>query len=211
MLYLIFINEFINMKLLTLTGPSCSGKTTLLNELVANHGFTGITSHTTRPPRKGEIDGKDYYFITEPQFAEMSKSGQLMESVTFNGYHYGVSVTEVAEATIAGKTPVVIVEPNGLVQMRKYAEDNGIDLCSFFIDGDLSTLIQRYLMRASTENLADGETAYRNARRIASLFKEHEDWGSLQMKKGISLYDHKLYDYNKHTEKGYIQQIKDKI
>ncbi len=193
------------MKLLTLTGPSCSGKTTMLNLLVEKYGFTSVVSHTTRAPRKGEVDGKDYYFITEDQFSALEKSGQLMEHVTFNGFNYGVSVIEIQKATEAGKTPVLIVEPNGLRQITTYADANDIELCRIFIDGDLQSLIQRYLMRGSDADLSDGETAAQHARRLASIFKEHAEWGSLE------LYDHKLYDYNKHTEAGYVKYIMERL
>jgi guanylate kinase len=202
------------MKLLTLTGPSCSGKTTLQNNLVENHGFKGLVSHTTRPPRKGEADGKDYFFVSDDQFEELKQQGALMEHVEFNGYKYGLSVTEVANATVEGKTPVVIVEPQGLIQITKYAQENGIELVKFYIGGDLRTLIQRYLMRSADEDMSNGETAERHAKRIASIFTEHNEWRWKTYSDGysdVSLYDHTILGYNAHTERKYIQFIKSRI
>jgi len=193
------------MKLLTLTGPSCSGKTTLLNELVANHGFTGLTSHTTRPPREGEIDGVDYYFVDEHQFQKLKMRNELIENVNFNGYHYGVSVKEVTNAIKNGKPPVLIVEPNGLTQIIEYSKNNNIELLKVFVDADLDLLIQRYLVRAKNDDFGDGETSHRHSVRIASIFKEHSEWGKL------NLYDFKLYGYNKHTEEEYIKFVKERV
>lgn len=165
------------MKILTLTGPSCSGKTSLLNELVANHGFQSIISHTTRPMRPGEIDGKDYYFVSDDYFDNMLVYNKFIESITFNGFSYGVSLSEIVKAHESGKTAVLIVEPNGLIQVLKYAEKHkDIEVKSVYISGNIYELIERYLGRLAGEDLSAEGVAKRHARRIQSMIEERTQW-----------------------------------
>jgi guanylate kinase len=165
------------MKILTLTGPSCSGKTTLLNELVENHGFQSIISHTTRPMRPGEIEGKDYYFISDDHFDNKLVDMDFIESITFNGFSYGVSLDELAAAERAGKKAVLIVEPTGLAQMFKFISNKpSIEIKSVYIGGDTLALIERYLARTAGEDMGAEGVAKRHAKRIQSLIKEKELW-----------------------------------
>ncbi len=164
------------MKILTLTGPSCSGKTTLLNELVENHGFQNIISHTTRPMRPGEVHGVDYYFIDSEHFDSMLKTDEFIESISFNGASYGVSLAELEAAEAAGKKAVLIVEPNGLMQMKKIAADIDIEIKSVYISGDTLNLIERYLARTAGEDMGEEGIAKRHARRIHSLVEEKVLW-----------------------------------
>lgn len=204
------------MKLLTLTGPSCSGKTTLLNELVANHGFKALVSHTSRPPRQGEIEGKDYFFVSNEKFEDIKMAGKLMENIEFNGYKYGVSANEVANATLENKNSVLIVEPQGLKQISKYAKLNNIELVRVYINGNLIDLISRYLQRSSSESLQHSDTANRHARRIESLFSEHRDWpntNEIVIEPGFmahkSIYDLFIPEYNESNQKEHINTIKE--
>lgn len=170
------------MKILTLTGPSCSGKTTLLNELVEKHGFQSIVSHTTRPMRPGEIEGKDYHFVTDGYFEEMLSHGEFIENISFSGFSYGVSVGEIIEADTSGKTAVLIVEPNGLMQIYKYVENNpGIEVASVYIGGNSFELIERYLGRLAGEDLAAEGVAKRHAKRIQSMITERIQWQPLDL------------------------------
>lgn len=195
------------MKLLTLTGPSCSGKTTLLNDLVANHSFKALVSHTTRPARKGETEGVDYYFVDDRKFDDLKKAGKLMESVEFGGYKYGLSANEVAGAILDNKNPVVIVEPKGLAQITEYANKSGIELVKAFMGGDLKELFKRYLMRSADEDMSDPKVAERHAKRILNMFDEEESWEFIlypvvesQFVSHKSIYDFKISEFNEHTQ-----------
>ncbi len=165
------------MKILTLTGPSCSGKTTLLNELVEKHGFQSIVSHTTRPMRPGEIEGKDYYFIGDDEFDDKLAHNDFIESISFNGSSYGVSLAEIESAEKAGKKAVLIVEPNGLIQMIKFAfNKSDIEIKSVYIGGNTFELIERYLGRLAGEDLGAEGVAKRHAKRIQSMMMERIRW-----------------------------------
>lgn len=179
------------LKLITLTGPSCSGKTTLLNELVANHGYQNVVSHTTRPPRSGEVNGRDYHFVDNQAFVEDAHEGEFLENVIFNGYRYGVSQQEVYKANQAGKTAVVIVEPKGLIQILKHAEKyDKFDVKSVFISGDLLTLVARYLKRMNGEDLSAEGVAERHAKRIYSLNSEVLTWTPDTFESGTHPWDY---------------------
>ena len=65
--------------IIVLLGASGSGKSTIENELTIHHGFKKIISYTTREPRDGEVNGKDYYFINNETFNEMLDRGLFAE------------------------------------------------------------------------------------------------------------------------------------
>lgn len=73
-----------------LVGKAASGKD-YLRKRFENRGFRYAVSYTTRPPRPGEVDGKDYIFISEEKFTEMIEKDEWYEWVSFNGWKYGTS------------------------------------------------------------------------------------------------------------------------
>ena len=114
-----------NNKLLVLiVGPSGSGKSTLERELVENYSnyYSRVISHTTRPPREGEVNGKHYYFTSKRKFVKMKKEKKFLENVEFNGNFYGCSIEEIERINKDNKDAILIVEPNGLAQILKKIE-----------------------------------------------------------------------------------------
>ena len=82
--------------LFIISGPSGCGKSTLAQRVlkkVDNVQFS--VSHTTRDKRKSEKEGKDYYFVSKPEFEQMIKEERLIEWTVFHGNHYGTSKREV--------------------------------------------------------------------------------------------------------------------
>ena len=128
--------------LITLTGPTCGGKTTVLNELVANWNVTPIVSTTTRPMRAGEVEGKDYYFISEERSRELEAVGGFAELVTYNGVRYGVTKEEMARAMQAGLM-TIILEPNGVHQYEHLGFEYGFNVYKVFVDVPLELRVQR--------------------------------------------------------------------
>jgi len=86
------------MKLI-LVGKAASGKDHLKTKL-RNKGFIAGVSHTTRPPRKGEVDGVDYHFIKEDEFRQMIKNNEFVEYMDFNGGLYGQTKDDFAAADV---------------------------------------------------------------------------------------------------------------
>lgn len=86
------------MKLI-LVGKAASGKDFLKNKLVKK-GFNAGISCTTRPPRKNEVDGIDYHFMTEQEFKDILDSGEMLEHMVFNDWYYGLTKTEFEQADV---------------------------------------------------------------------------------------------------------------
>lgn len=84
---------------LVLVGKAAAGKDHLKNRL-KNKGFKIGVSHTTRPPRPNEKDGVDYHFINEDQFKKMIEEDQLVEYMNFNGWYYGQTKEDFANAEV---------------------------------------------------------------------------------------------------------------
>jgi len=100
-------------KLFLIVGASGSGKSYLEFRLVENYGLSKVVSLTTRQPRKNEVHGKDYFFVSQEEF----DSAEKIESVVFSGNSYGVPVSEIENK----KTNIVlVVEPEGLKQILKW-------------------------------------------------------------------------------------------
>ncbi len=103
-----------------ITAPSGTGKTTLLKELLAGDPRLRFSiSFTTRPPRAGEVEGKDYFFITPEEFARLRDRGDLAEWVEQYGYGYGTSRPRVQEILDSGADVVFDIEPRGARALKR--------------------------------------------------------------------------------------------
>jgi guanylate kinase len=128
--------------LITLTGPTCGGKTTVLNELTANWNVTPIISTTTRPMRAGEVEDKDYYFISEDVSEEIEAENGFAELVTYNGVRYGVTKGEMARC-MRSDLMAIILEPNGVHQYEHLGLEYGFNVYKVFVDVPLELRVQR--------------------------------------------------------------------
>ena len=109
-------------ELFILSAPSATGKTTLIRHLLAHHGelasdLAFSVSHTTRPPRSGEVHGRDYYFISRREFDEMIAADAFLEWAVVHGRHYGTSKGEVEKLTAAGKDVILDIDVQGACQI----------------------------------------------------------------------------------------------
>jgi guanylate kinase len=117
--------------LLVLSSPSGAGKTTITRRLVAGDPRLALSvSVTTRPPRQGEVEGRDYYFIDKPRFDEMIVRGELLEHATVFGNCYGTPRQEIEDALAAGRDIVGDVDWQGTQQLAKAVPH---DLVSVFV------------------------------------------------------------------------------
>jgi guanylate kinase len=114
-----------------LSSPSGAGKTTLSRLLLkADPNVELSVSVTTRPKRRGEVDGRDYYFIDPGRFAAMVKSGELLEWAEVFDHRYGTPRAPVEKALRAGRDVLFDIDWQGTQQLREKARD---DLVSVFI------------------------------------------------------------------------------
>lgn len=120
------------MKLI-LVGKAAAGKDFLKTRL-SSRGFKAGVSHTTRPPRDTEVDGKDYHFVTEDQFKEMIVGAEFIEYMEFNGWYYGQTETDFNNADI------MIMSKDGLDMLPQQYRDQCVVL---YLDIDRMTRIER--------------------------------------------------------------------
>ncbi len=107
-------------KLIVLTGPSGVGKGTLLRSLMERHPELYLsTSATTRSPRLGEVEAKDYYFLSRSAFERMIANGEFLEWAEFAGNFYGTPRTAVEEQIRQGQWVIVEIELEGARLIRE--------------------------------------------------------------------------------------------
>ncbi len=155
--------------LITITGPTCAGKSTFEKDLVSSKGWSRITSFTTREPRQGEVDGVDYFFLKEPP-----PEVDVVEQVEYNGKFYGILKSEVEKART--KNTVVVVEPNGATQLESYCAENDILIFKIFITQPSVVLVERFLSRSIPDLEKDPSLLEYYSKRLVSLLQEHETW-----------------------------------
>jgi len=105
--------------LVIISGPSGSGKGTVVKELDPARGYAVSISVTTRKPRPGEVDGKDYFFISEDMFIDMREQNELLEHFAYVGNYYGTPKPYVEEQIAKGKIVVLEIEVNGALQVKE--------------------------------------------------------------------------------------------
>ena len=170
--------QFTKPTLVTITAPTCSGKTYLIEHL-AKLGFNRIVGFTTRAPRPGEVAGYDYYFVSRAEAEEWEREGLLAETAEFRGNRYGVTHAEM-EGKLHGKfPPVVILEPSGLKSYEKYCIDHGYDIFKIYVTTQESLKIKRLNDRTveDLENVAKNVKYNPDGRSeaIAKIIKTHTD------------------------------------
>lgn len=105
--------------IIAIAGPTCSGKSTLA-KFLGKYGYKTIVTYTTRPPRPGERDGVDYYFITEEEFNQKEEKGFFAETAeydaTFGHCHYGSAV----EDYLTDEKRVIVLNPHGIKAVSEH-------------------------------------------------------------------------------------------
>jgi guanylate kinase len=100
--------------LIIISGPSGSGKSTLIRRLLAARPELLFSiSHTTRPPRKNEVCGRDYHFVTRPVFQKMAQNHEFAEWAEVHGQHYGTSWQEIRSKSGKGRILVLDIDVQG--------------------------------------------------------------------------------------------------
>jgi guanylate kinase len=138
--------------MLVLSSPSGAGKTTLSRMLLKADRHVALSvSVTTRPQRRGEVDGRDYHFIDLARFEAMVKSGKLLEWAEVFGHRYGTPRVPVEKALRAGRDVLFDIDWQGTQQLREKARD---DLVSVFILPPTAKELERRLERRAQDSRA---------------------------------------------------------
>ena len=106
--------------LFLVSAPSGAGKTSIVNAvLAADAKLVVAVSHTTRPARGGEVDGKNYHFISDERFSQMIDSAEFLEHANVFGNRYGTSKAEVANKREQGQDVILEIDWQGAQQVRQ--------------------------------------------------------------------------------------------
>ena len=137
--------------LIVLSGPSGSGKGTIIKSLLSSRKDTVLSiSVTTRQPRPGEVDGVHYFFRTRDEFEEMIASDTLLEYAEYNGNYYGTPKKAVTDMLEQGRDVILKIEVEGAMNIKRLYPDS---VTVFILPPDYETLRSRLVGRGT--NAAD--------------------------------------------------------
>jgi guanylate kinase len=155
-----------------LCGPGGAGKDTVLDKVVAKGLATRVVSYTSRPRRHGEVKGKAYHFVSREEFETKLAAGDFIEHVTFNENYYGLPEQPFKESLAEGTDCIVVVESEGLKQLRALY-GNLVEAIYLFASesrlrarmierGDLEATVDKRMARLSLERqLLEGLYEYK--------------------------------------------------
>jgi guanylate kinase len=133
--------------LVVLSGPSGVGKTTIARRLLEKPGYVRSISVTTRPKRPGEVDGKDYRFISQQEFERLRQSDELLEWAEVHGYFYGTPKEPLREALRLNQAFLLVIDVQGGAQIRS----QGLDSLLLFLTAPDARELARRLSQRGTE------------------------------------------------------------
>jgi guanylate kinase len=151
--------------LFIVSSPSGGGKTTLIRRLLSHPPGDPLrfsVSHTTRPRREGEVDGREYHFVTAAEFEEMARHGEFLEHNEVHGNFYGTAKSEVLPRLAGGEDVVLDIDVQGARDVRKACPEA---ISVFIVPSSAAELERRLLARG-----LDGEDAIR--KRLINAAKE---------------------------------------
>lgn len=134
--------------LIVVSGPSGSGKGTVLANVVSAPEFRYSVSATTRKPRPGEVDGVNYFFVTKERFLRMVENGELLEHARYVENYYGTPAEAVEKSLAQGINVILEIEVQGALQIKRKVPDC---VMIMLIPPDIRTL-ERRLRERGTEN-----------------------------------------------------------
>ena len=146
--------------MLVLVGPSASGKSAIVKCLTKKYGLEKFITCTTRKIRIGEIDGVDYHFLTQDEFAEFYNNDEFIETVFYNGNYYGTLKRDV------NNNKVVILEPQGLNNFVEVLDS----VFAVFLQTDEAVMKERMISRG--DNILEINISITKQRGEISLQKE---------------------------------------
>lgn len=136
--------------LIVFSGPSGSGKDTVLKEyLKTNNAFLSV-SLTTRKPREGEIDSEDYFFVSTDEMLKLIENGGVLEYTEYCGNYYGTPKYEVERHLSSGQDVILEIETEGAFQIRKLMPDS---VLVFIAPPSMDELKRRLIDRGTDDEL----------------------------------------------------------
>ena len=149
-------------QLFVVSAPSGAGKTTVLKAVLSTLPAVGFSvSHTTRPPRPGEVEGRDYFFVSSDEFSRRRQRGDFLEWAEVHGNLYGTSRQAVTDRLAQGQDCVLDIDVQGARQLREHRDLNPVFV---FIAPPSLTELERRLTGRQTESAATLALRLANAR-----------------------------------------------
>lgn len=146
--------------LIVISGPSGAGKGTICKELIERHDNIYISvSATTRSPRVGEVDGVNYYFLTQDEFKEKVNQNGFIEYANVHGNYYGTPKLNVEKMLNEGKDVILEIDIQGALQVKENFEE-GVFI--FILPPSMEELKRRIIKRGS-ETEESLMTRFKNA------------------------------------------------
>lgn len=140
------INE---QKLVVVSGPSGCGKDTVVKHLMALRDDVLLSvSCTTRKPRKNEVDGTHYYFLSEEDFKSRVDRNRMLEYTKYDNKYYGTPLDEIEQKLVGGNTVVLIIEVEGAKNVKSAYPQS---LCVFIVPPSLEALEERLRLRETED------------------------------------------------------------
>ena len=138
--------------LIILSGPSGVGKNCVRQEIMKSHriDLTYSISMTTRKPRDKEVDGVDYYFVSEEEFDRNIENGNFLEWASFVGHKYGTPKDKVEALRNQGKNVFLEIEINGASQVMSSVKDDRV--ISFFLMPPSFQALENRIRKRKTES-----------------------------------------------------------
>ena len=153
--------------LIVVSGPSGAGKDTVCNRLVEEQRNVWISiSMTSREPRKGEVNGKNYFFITKEEFEEKIKNEEFLEYAVYNNQYYGTPKSKIEEKLSKGIDVILVIDIQGALKIKEQIEEA---LFIFILPPSMEELKKRLLERdtESKEKILERfKTAYNEINEI---------------------------------------------
>jgi len=136
--------------LIIISGTTCAGKGTIVKELISRNANLYLsTSYTSRPIRNNEIDGKDYYFVTQEEFENKIANNEFLEyALVHYGCYYGTPKKEINEKLDAGLDVILEIEVDGAKQIKKLFPETIL----IFIMAPSMEVVKERIKKRNTEN-----------------------------------------------------------
>ncbi len=158
-------------KIILITAPSGSGKTSVVNHLMKRFPSLAFSvSATTRTPRKNEKSGQDYYFITEEEFRDKIQKKEFLEwEMVYEGKYYGTLKSEMERIWKENKIPVLDIDVQGAIHVQQQYPVNTI---AIFIQAPSAEELKRRLKNRGSET-EESLQARLNKSNYEMTFKKH--------------------------------------
>jgi guanylate kinase len=157
--------------LVVVSAPSGGGKTTLVNELINRFPYSRRSiSMTTRPARKTEINGQDYFFVGEKDFDNIEVTHGFAESATVHGYRYGTTRASIEDAYTKGEILFLTIDVQGARNIKKVYPQ----CLTIFVNPPDFDILETRLRKRGTESDSDIRKRLENARKEMALAHEFD-------------------------------------